>query len=492
MDESGNGPKDEDLKPTDDWGNRSGVFNVKKVREVVADRREEADSLLHEVLARQDLYNRRAEIRNDLRSWFERTPFLAKTFKIPYIPKMYPAEIAEEDRMIVERKAVRIARKNKNDLLMRQVHTYVQAAETPLRDSTQVELEEKAKYFGVKLRKLFVRNRFEDAVKFVNEHKKDFPYPHEAEYFTDVVYEECRAFLQWINLRGAYEVLPAALDSIAQMTQLEREDFYYLQVNLQSAEEKQVFVDKLCEAMEQHPAIYLRMRETFMDLGFIDGPEVDKHPAVHAAMISMLREVIKNNPEIYESYLFYLHRAKIVRGEDIHQSEEIQTTIKEALLREMKANVFWYVRMRDRLAKRHMIDREDFNFDPDIQAAALRHFDEWHEKGPKLYQKFKILFNRYGVYEPEEISKKRDLEEEKEEKEGSLFEKIYRGASEFLFLGAREEFATRFAEGDNNDQHFLKVERVEKLGQLREFVKKYPMFRKGPKKSSLPAAVDYI
>lgn len=471
MDENGKGPGNDEQRGVVDWDEISGVFSVNRVRDVVDQRRDEIAQDAYSAVAYQELCGRRAEVRNDFRTLFEQIPFLAKTFKVDFIPPMTPQQIAKEEQNRVDRKAERVARRHKNDMLMQAVHNYVQTAASPLRDSTQVELEEKAKYLAGKLRRLFMRRDFSGAVKFFDEHKEEFPYPHEAEVFADLVYEECRIFLRLINEKALYHLLPEALEAVAQMTKLEREDFYFMRENLQSAEEKKVFEDRLCEAMMDHPAIYIRIRQAFMDLGFIDGPRMDSQPRIQAAIKAMLvKEVV--DPEIYFSYLHQLHKAGIVQGDDIHQSPEIQDALEKALEKAMKVGPVAYILLRNRMSEHLFIDSVGFNYNEKVQEASVEHFENWYGVESESFATFLTFLRRHGVVVPKSF-------EEKLDGKTKWYKRLWHKIRDELIDVDGDYFEDFMAQCKGFDEHFLQEERRKIAEGLRNFLGKYPMYRRG-------------
>lgn len=471
MDENGKGPGNDEQKGIVEWNEISGVFSVNRVRDLVDQQRDELAQDAYKAMAYQELCAHRAEVRNDFRTWAERVPFLASTFGVDPIPAMTPRQIAEEEQHRVDRKAERIARRHKNDMLMQAVHNYVQTAASPLRDSTQIELEEKAKYLAGKLRKLFLRQDFAGAVKFFHEHTEDFPYPHEAEVFADLVYEECRIFLRMISEQALYHLLPDALEAIAQMTKLEREDFYFMRENLQSDEEKKVFEDKLCDAMMQHPAIYIRMRQTFIDLGFIDGPRIDAQPKIQEAIKSMLVKKV-DDPEIYFSYLHQLHRAGVVQGDDIHQSSEIQDALEKALEKAMKVGPVAYILLRNRMSEHLFIDSVGFNYNEKIQEASVEHFENWYGVESESFATFLAFLRRHGVVVPKSF-------EEKLGGKTKWYKKLWHKIRDELIDVDGDYFEDFMVQSSGFDEHFLQEERSKIAATLRVFSEKYPMYRRG-------------
>lgn len=471
MDENGKGPDNDEQKGIVEWDEISGVFSVNRVHDVVDQRRDEIAQDAYMAVAYQELCGRRAEVRNDFRTWAEQIPFLARTFGKDFIPPMTPQQIAREEQNRVDRKAERIARRHKNDMLMQAVHNYVQTAASPLRDSTQVELEEKAKYLAGKLRRLFLRQDFSGAVEFFHKHKKEFPYPQDAEVFDDLVYEECRIFLRMISEQALYDLLPEALDAIAQMTKLEREDMYFLRENLQSEDEKKVFEDKLCDAMMQHPAIYIRMRQTFIDLGFIDGPRMDSQPKIQAALKAMLVKKVVD-PEIYFSYLHQLHKAGIVQGDDIHQSPEIQDALEEALEKAMKIGPIAYILLRNRMSEHLFIDSVGFNYNEKVQEASVEHFENWYGVESESFAMFLAFLRRHGVAVPQSF-------EEKLDGKTKWYKKLWHKIRDELMDLDEDSFEKFMAQSKDFDEHFLQEDRRKIAEGLRNFLEKYPMYRSG-------------
>jgi hypothetical protein len=471
MDENSKGPDDQATDATVEWGEKSGVFSVNRVQDAVSQHRDEMAQNAYMAVAHQELCGRRAEVRNDFRTWVEQVPFLATTFGVDPIPAITPQQIADEEQRRVDRKALRVARRHKNDESLQAVHNYAQRAISPLRDSTQVELEEKAKYLAGKLRRLFLRQDFSGAVKFFHEHKEEFPYPHEAEIFADLVYEECRIFLCLLNHTALYHLLPDALEAVAQMTKLEREDFYFMRENLQGEEEKKVFEDKLCEAMMDHPAIYIRMRQTFMDLGFIDGPRMDSQPKIQRALKAMLvKEVV--DPEIYFSYLHQLHKAGIVGGDDIHQSPEIQDALEKALEKAMKVGPVAYILLRNRMSEHLFIDSVGFNYNEKVQEASVEHFENWYGVESESFATFLTFLRRHGVVVPKSF-------EEKLDGKTAWYKKLWHKIRDQLIDLDEDYFEEFMAQCKDFDEHFLQEERRKIAEGLRAFLEKYPMYRRG-------------
>ena len=471
MDENGKGPGQDDLKPFEERGETSGVFSLRRVQEAVEDKRAEVEKMVADALIRQDLFRQRAEIRNNFRSWAERVPFLAQTFNQDFIPPMTAQQVANEERQRVERKAERIARKNKNDVYMQAVHKYIQTAESPYRDATQVLLEEKAKYMAGKVRLLFSRGDFAGAVKFFRAHVGDFPYPHEAEVFRDQIYEECCILLTWIYNKADFEVLPEALDAVAQMTKLEREDFPFLRVNEQNNTVKKVFEDKLCAAMRQHPAIYLRMRQTFLELGFIDAVQVDASPLIHEAMMDTLSQQIQQHPELYFRTLSQLNKAGVVDGDALHQSPEIQELIHEALYKAMKTGPIAYILLRDRMEKCHLIDGKDYDQDESIQMASVAHCDEWYGEQSKSYEGFVRFLSEHGISVPQSFVRYRA-------QQPLAWHKMLWAKFQDKAIGDSYAYLERcLQQSEAYADHFLSEELREISETLRMFAVQYPMFR---------------
>lgn len=472
MDENDKGPGQDDLKPFDERGETSGVFSLRRVQEAVEDKRAEVEKMVADALVRQALFRQRAEVRNNFRSWTERVPFLAQTFHEDFIPPMTAQQVANEERQRVERKAQRIARKNKNDVYMQAVHNYIQTAESPYRDATQVELEEKAKYMAGKVRLLFSRGDFAGAVHFFRAHVGDFPHPHEAEVFRDQMYEECCILLTSIYNKAEFEVLPEALDAIAQMTKLEREDFPFLGVNEQNNAVKKVFEDRLCVAMGQHPAIYLRMRQTFLDLGFIDAVEVDENPHIRAAMMDLLIGALRKHPKLYYSFLRQLHDAGVVNGEVIHTGAEIQTAIRSALEEAMRVGPISYILLREYMTKSLLIDGTVYNQDEKIQEASVQHFDDWHSDETGSYEGFVLFMRRHGLSVPAAFEKQ--MKEEK-----PWHKRLFSKLKDMFRQVDAEYFEKMMDESRMYDESFLQEERHAIAELLRAFSEKYPMFRRG-------------
>jgi len=472
MDENGQGPDKNEPKAIVEWDEISGIFSVNRVRDVVDQRRDEIAQDAYSAVAYQELCGRRAQTRNDFRTWAEQIPFLARTLKVDSIPAMTPQQIATEEQNRVDRKAERVARRHKGDMLMQAVHNYVQTALAPLRDATQVELEEKAKYLAGKLRRIFLKKDFSGAVKFFQEHKKDFPYPYEAEVFGDLVYEECRIFLRMISEEALHDLLPEALDAVAQMTKLEREDMYFLRENFQGEEEKKVFEDKLCEAMLQHPAIYIRMRQTFMDLGFIDGPRMDAHPKIRAAMMKVLTELVQKYPDLYYSFLRQLHDAGVVLGEDIHQSHEMDEAIEKGLVKAMKVGPIAYILLRDRMNKRLLIDDVEYNFNEKVQEASVQHFDDWYGEKSRSFEPFVQFCRKHGVVVPAAFI-------ELLKGEVSWVKKLGRMFKDNLVNVNVQYFEDFLADSSDFDEYFLQQERYRMAEIFKAFLEKYPMYRRG-------------
>lgn len=472
MDENGQGPDNDEQKASLEWGETSGVFSVRRVLDVVDQRRDEIARDAYSAVMYQELCGRRARVRNDLRTWAEQVPVLAKAFGKDFIPPMTPQEIANEEQQRIDRKAARIARRHKNDVFMRAVHNYVQTAASPLRDSTQIELEEKAKYLAVKLRGFFSKKDFQGAVHFFHEHVGDFPFPHESEIFADLVYEECRRLLHSLHEKLLYDLLPEALDAVAQMTKLEREDFAFMREGVQIQAEQKVFEDALTRAMSEHPAIYIRMRQTFMDLDFIDGSKMDKNPEIQAAMMQMLAEKIQTNPEIYYSFVSQLHKAGVIDGDALHNSPEMREAIQRALVSAMRNGPIVYILLRDRMAKLDLIDEVGFNLDEDVQDASVEHFKSWYSTEAQSYESFVVFMRRHGLAVPKNLAQHIGGEI-------SLFTKFWYKIKECLVSVDTNYFEEFLSQCRDFDEYFFEQDRKRIAELLRDFSEKYRMFRGG-------------
>jgi hypothetical protein len=471
MDENGKGPEQDDVKSFEERGETSGVFSLRRVQEAVEDKRAEVERMVGDALARQALFRKRAEVRNNFRSWAERVPFLAQTFREDFIPPMTAQQVANEERQRVERKAQRIARRDKNDVYMQAVHNYIQTAESPYRDVTQVQLEEKAKYMAGKVGHLFLRGNFVGAVNFFREHVADFPHPHEAEVFRDQIYEQCSILLTWIYNKAEFEVLPEALDAVFQMTKLEREDFPFLRVNEQNDAVKKVFVYKLCVAMSQHPAIYLRMRQTFLELGFIDAAAIDANPQIYEAMMDTLSQQIQQHPELYFRSVSQLNKAGVVNGDELHQSPEMRELIHEGLYKAMKTGPIAYISLRDRMEKCHLIDGKDYDQDESIQVASITHCDEWYGDKSKSYEGFVRFLSEHGISVPQNFIRHRA------QQPLAWYRKLWAKFQDKAMGDSHAYLERCLQQSEAYADHFLSEELRQISETLRMFAVQYPMFR---------------
>jgi hypothetical protein len=352
-----------------------------------------------EYLYLQRYYKKRAEIRNDCRSWAERSPFLGRIFKTDQINTKTALEIAAEQHAFRERILKVLAREEKD---IHPEKTLAFAAKNPLEDNADtMKREEFAMYTGEKMRRMILQNNYPKAQLYYHKTLRGLKDEQAAEALRTV-----GKFVAIDGVRFSLEDDPGniakALIHLGTITDLRKADFADFPPELlNNPKISSAIIRSIAAYLVIHPLDYAGFRDYFAKLGFLDAQKANHSKPVLAAAKVLLGNGMACGMSIFEKLREHVAGMGIMTEQEANVLPGVREAAKNMLIENIKKSPDLYVKIRDQLEELGIINADGADQDLDIQKCLLGHLLCWKDVHPSLYAKFRYHWALKGLVEPD-------------------------------------------------------------------------------------------
>jgi hypothetical protein len=433
-------------------------------------------------LVATEICNIRANVRNSMRSIFERYGWLAKFRGEKKIDTVNAQYTADEQRYYHARK-VRILMAEEADVhpvkalhVSEGLYTYLDT----YRDDDKIAREEFAKYIGEKLKYIFEAGDYKKARAFVDVARAKIKMPLEMNALNEIVgYKVVDAFSEAVKVADPKKVIVAfyELGAIHRFRSFELLD---LSVSLRTKPEiKKVFLQELGMLMAADAVKYKLVKDYLVELEFLGRSEAVVSEQVLEGMNKSLRTALEVHPVAYHQVKKRLTRMNlpVELCEKAHGAAEVE--ILRWLAVEIRHCGFQYALVRDYWAEMGMVDADSCDINPKIVEASKGAFRRMYELHPIVYKILRTRWAQLGITEPFDSEYLRSINFGAWNGSGTKVDPSAMGDFVKETIDEEKQKAEQNLETEVGIQDELLREMNKDLNNKRRlFLKNYPQFRK--------------
>jgi|GEM_PF-4452998 len=449
-----------------------------------------APDYAHEAEAFQDVCIRRAEVRDSLRSWVERSETLAWIFRTDFIAPIRPQEIANEEREISARVFHELSKRERSG--KKDERLSAKAEMHPLFvHEARIHREEYAKYVGAKMKKLVDEKKYKEVKKFCYSSKfQNKLTDKDAAYELDLV-------LGFVNVdavrtalkNGDPQEIVDALFELGTITHFRPTDFEDLPKEiLQNPEFVEALRKKVAASMEIHPRFYVFVRDYFVRMGILDAKETDSSQEVQQATEKLLNTAMFLHPTAFAKLRDVVDELGIMAKEKANAIPLIQLKAQTQLAFHMKNSPEIYIHLRDKYAALGIIDADAMDADPEIQKLFYGHLLCWKKVHISVHGKFRFRWSKLGLSEPDwkKLGYNKKEARRAVRNAGSTFDEMNLRNCDDAVAGDRalevvkneaERVQTALSVMPHNERNLLEAISKQALKAYNKFVDEYEQFR---------------
>ncbi len=380
-----------------------GIYDIRVGQPVETQRsvRMEVDEYVDKMLRIQEVYNRRADIRNSFRSWVEKSPRLSRLFGLSAIPQMTPQDILDEERVWHERVLRRLAKEERDVHPVRTLAHASRFANVHVDEQT-MQREERAKYGASRMKRFIDVHRYRDAR---NVHENSLK--RAAGKDEDESVMSADAFVAVDGVRkclteGDAEHIVAAVLELGAVGNICPTDFDDLPLEvLRNPKIIDALTKKLGEFLERHPKFYEQVRDYFVKIGVLEKETADRSPAVVASAKKVLDGAMFEHPTVFAKFRDMLDEMGIISLEEANGLPTIKAKAMGLLEHNMAASPDLYLAVRDKLTALGIVNPKECDHDPEIQKRFLGHLLCWKDVRQVMFGKFRFHWAKKGLIEPD-------------------------------------------------------------------------------------------
>lgn len=381
----------------------SGIYDIRMVQPVEPQRegRMEVDEYVNKMRRIQEVYNRRAEIRNSFRSWVEKSPRLSRLFGLSAIPQMTPQDILDEERVWHERVLRRLAKEERDVHPVRTLAHASRFANIHVDEQT-MQREERAKYGASQMKRFIDVHRYRDAREV---HEKSLKRAANKDENESVMAADGFIAVDGVRkclMESDAEHIVAAVLELGAVGNICPTDFDDLPVEvLRNPKIIEAVTKKLGEFLERHPKFYEQVRDYFVKTGLLEQETADRSPAVLASAKKVLDGAMFEHPVVFARFRDMLDEMGIMTIGEANALPSIQAKAMGLLEHNMACSPDLYLAVRDKLATLGIVNPKECDQDPEIQKRFLGHLLCWKDLKLVMFGKFRFHWAKKGLIEPD-------------------------------------------------------------------------------------------
>lgn len=369
-------------------GNKIRTEEEKRNREMVV-----------RLLKNSELFRRRADIRNGLRSWFEKIPCLADLLEYPYLKKMSAQEVYDEHYDIVDKKVARESFSERGHPT--EALTVLAEDGNPDKEDRILKIEEYAKQTAYKF-DWYVRH---DGVDFAAGYIKRMLGWLGNEALKREIVDQVRLKSGEILARLIREKKPQdavfAFYCLGSLFRFERKDLFDVKnEELRDPLIKKAFLEALSRTVgaDAGMSLYTAVRDHMEEVGFFNAGEADSSGEVLIEANKLLDKAIEEHAIVYREVLGALNMAGLQRVTAEAQSKQ-RTVLVSRLAKMMEQYPGLYAANRDKWGEWGILDTIEADGDSTIAEMFNAHLGRCFKENPYFYNKMKYHWRKSGLVE---------------------------------------------------------------------------------------------
>lgn len=370
-----------------------------------------------------ELYRVRAEVRNSLRGFVERSPFLSRLFRTIHVPAVTVDDLQADEEAYIQVLAQKMCRHGVSDCLD-EACEYARDARN-LKDLApeHVGKEEKARYLAAKVSGYLQSGRYPQILQLFESIPMRFGRDESLiRFFVYSVETPIYNFLRSLLVsRNGGEFLRAYME-LGTVMPLEDFDVSDLSEELREDEAFQTSLkSSLGNLVGVHPRIYKAVKDLSMRLGILDEENLETQPEITDRVYGMVLHYVAVDYEAYETIRDLLDEAGLMTKDEANASEILFEGIIHQLAQYMAKSPRLYKKMRDRWVNAGYLYQDEADDSEKVRRALDRFLIQRIEDHPRLYQHFRRMAKFYGVEVGDEELLKRTVKSKEESLKESLW-----------------------------------------------------------------------
>ncbi len=397
MDDGKDWPDDRDERTI------SGIYDIRIMQPSESQRSErmEVDEYVNKMRRIQEVYNRRAEIRNSFRSWVEKSPRLSKLFGLSAIPQMSAQNILDEEKVWHERVLRRLAKEERDVHPVRTLAHASRFANIHVDEQT-MQREERAKYGASQMKRYIDVHQYRDARKV---HEKCLQRASGKDENESVMAADGFVAVDGVRkclIEGDADHIVAAVLELGAVGNICPTDFDDLPIEvLRNPKILEAVTTKLGEYLGRHPKFYEQVRNYFVKTGLLEKEAADRSPAVIASAKKVLDGAMFEHPTVFAKFRDMMDEMGIITIAEANGLPSIKAKAMSLLEHNMAASPDMYLAVRDKLATLGIVNPKECDEDPEIQKRFLGHLLCWKDLKLVMFGKFRFHWAKKGLIEPD-------------------------------------------------------------------------------------------